>query len=222
MIISIIIPTLNESDSIVKTLMPLQKWRLRGHQVILVDAGSEDDTVQQSQNLVDKCLQADRGRSAQMNIGAEQADGDILLFLHADTLIDEDADELILKCLSYSRWGRFRVKFSSNKMIFKIIAVMMNVRSCLTSIATGDQAIFVQKSLFMEVGGFPSQALMEDIQLSKNLKSKSKLYCLKSEVVTSSRRWEHSGIARTILLMWGLRLAYFFGVSATKLKLWYR
>ncbi len=220
--ISVIIPTLNESYSIAKTLMPLQKWRVRGHQVILVDAGSDDDTVELAKNLVDKSIQSDKGRSVQMNLGAEQADGDILLFLHADTLIDTSADQLIVEALSHTRWGRFKVRFSSNKLIFKIIAFMMNLRSCVTSVATGDQAIFVHKSLFMKIGGFPDQVLMEDIQLSKNLKTHSKMCCLNNEVVTSSRRWEQYGISRTIVLMWLLRLAYFIGVSPEKLKSRYR
>lgn len=220
--ISVIIPTLNESCSIAKTLMPLQKWRARGHQVILVDAGSEDDTVEQAKNLVDKSIQSDKGRSIQMNIGAQQADGDFLLFLHADTLIDKSADQSVVGALSSNQWGCFKVRFSSKKLIFKIIAYMMNLRSCTTSVATGDQAIFVQKSLFMKIGGFPDQVLMEDIQLSKNLKALCKMCCLKHEVVTSSRRWEQYGISRTIVLMWVLRLAYFIGVSPAKLKLWYR
>lgn len=220
--ISVIIPTLNESDSITETLMPLQKWRARGHQVILVDAGSDDDTVEQAKNLVDKSIQSDKGRSLQMNIGAQQADGDILLFLHADTLIDKSADQSVVDALSCNQWGCFKVRFSSNKLIFKLIAFMMNLRSCMTSVATGDQTIFVQKSLFMKIGGFPDQVLMEDVQLSKNLKAHCKMSCLKHEVVTSSRRWEYYGISRTIVLMWGLRLAYFIGVSPAKLKLWYR
>lgn len=220
--ISVIIPTLNESCTIAKTLMPLQKWRARGHQVILVDAGSEDDTVLQAKNLVDKCLHSDRGRSIQMNKGVEQSDGEILLFLHADTLIAVDADQMILDSFNQTQWGRFRVKFTSGRMIFKIIALMMNMRSCLTSIATGDQAIFVQKKLFQDIGGYPQQALMEDVQLSRILKKRSQMCCLRSEVVTSSRRWEQNGIIKTIFLMWGLRLAYFLGVSAARLKPWYR
>ena len=222
MIISVIIPTLNESDSIAKTLMPLQSWRARGHQVILVDAGSEDDTVRQAEGLVDKCLYAGRSRSVQMNKGAEHSDGEILLFLHADTLIADNADQVILDNLKHALWGRFSVKFSCNQLIFKLIALMMNLRSCMTSIATGDQAIFVQKQLFMEAGGYPQQDLMEDIQLSKQLKKRSRMFCLKNKVVTSSRRWEKNGVTKTILLMWSLRLAYFLGVPAAKLKAWYR
>lgn len=222
MIISIIIPVLNESHSITQTLMPLQKWRCRGHQVILVDGGSEDDTVLRANGMVDKVINAPKGRANQMNAGAEQADGDVLLFLHADTLISETADQQILDALSNTRWGRFSVKFSSDKVIFKIIAIMMNLRSCLTSVATGDQAIFVNKQLFMAVDGYPQQVLMEDIQLSKNLRRQSDMACLKATVQTSSRRWEQYGITKTIVLMWGLRLAYFMGVPTGKLKAWYR
>lgn len=222
MVISVIIPTLNEEKSIVKTLMPLQAWRARGHEVILVDAGSDDSTVSQTENLVDKCCYADKGRANQMNKGAEQADGDILLFLHADTLIGDDADRFIINSLKHFRWGRFKVRFSSSRPVFKLIAYMMNVRSCWSSVATGDQAIYVEKMLFTEMTGFPQLPIMEDVQFSKNLNKRNRMDCLEHEVMTSSRRWEQNGVIKTIILMWGLRLAYFLGVSAARLKSWYR
>lgn len=222
--IAVIIPTLNESGSIFSTLTPLQSWRKRGHEIILVDAGSTDDTVQKSEGLVDQVLISNKGRAIQMNMGAERADADILLFLHADTLIDESADQLILNVFNDQqyRWGRFNVSFASNKLIFHVIAFMMNIRSCLTSVATGDQAIFVEKALFEQVGRYPLQPLMEDIQLSISLKKFGRGYCLKNRVVTSCRRWEQGGIIRTILLMWGLRVAYFLGVPSRILKKFYK
>jgi len=221
--IAVIIPTLNEGLSIQKTLIELQAWRQRGHQIILVDGGSADATVSHAENLVDLVLLSPKGRALQMNMGAEHADADILLFLHADTILKEGADHLIIESLSKNKpWGRFNVSFTSDKLIFKIIALFMNIRSCITSIATGDQAIFVEKQLFDQVGRYPSQPLMEDIQLSIVLKRQCRANCLKETVITSSRRWEQQGVYKTILQMWGLRLAYFLGVSSERLKHWYR
>ena len=221
--IAVIIPTLNEGLSIQKTLIELQAWRQRGHQIILVDGGSADATVSHAENLVDLVLLSPKGRALQMNMGAEHADADILLFLHADTILKEGADHLIIESLSKNKpWGRFNVTFTSDKLIFKIIALFMNIRSCITSIATGDQAIFVEKQLFDQVGRYPSQPLMEDIQLSIVLKRQCRANCLKETVITSSRRWEQQGVYKTILQMWGLRLAYFLGVSSERLKHWYR
>ncbi|MCK4707606.1 MAG: TIGR04283 family arsenosugar biosynthesis glycosyltransferase [Gammaproteobacteria bacterium] len=221
--IAVIIPTLNESNSISNTLKPLQSWRRRGHQIILVDAASNDGTVQKTDGLVDIVLTSRKGRAVQMNMGAEQADAEVLLFLHADTVIDEMADQQILTALSNDHcWGRFNVAFSSNKIIFKIIALMMNLRSCVTSIATGDQAIFVKKEFFEQVGRYPLLPLMEDIQLSILLKNYGRCFCLKSNVTTSSRRWEQKGVVKTVLLMWWLRFAYFIGVPVNRLKKWYR
>jgi len=221
--IAIVIPALNEALSIKKTLTSLQPWRQKGHQIILVDGGSNDATVRNAENLVDQILQSSQGRALQMNMGAEHADADILLFLHADTVLKEGSDNLIIESLSAGRpWGRFNVSFTSDKLIFKIIAFFINLRSCITSIATGDQAIFVEKQLFDQVGRFPPQPLMEDIQLSIMLKRRCRANCLNETVITSSRRWEQQGVYKTILQMWVLRLAYFLGVSSERLKRWYR
>lgn len=219
--ISVVIPTLNEVDSILNTLKPLQSWRARGHQVIVVDAGSADGTAKKAQQLADLVLSSDKGRAIQMNTGAERAEGDVLLFLHADTLLPENADHFILNALTNHSWGRFNVSFSSTRFIFKIIAFMMNHKSCITSVATGDQAIFVSKKQFEDVGRFPQQDLMEDIQLSVALRRHCRAVCLPQKVVTSSRRWEQNGVIKTIFLMWVLRIAYFSGVSSNKLKHWY-
>ncbi|MDH5392633.1 MAG: TIGR04283 family arsenosugar biosynthesis glycosyltransferase [Gammaproteobacteria bacterium] len=219
--ISIIIPTLNEADTIVNTLTPLQCWRQRGHQVILVDARSCDNTLEKAKPLTDVMLLSDKGRALQMNTGAEQAEGEILLFLHADTIIAENADQKILNALNNHAWGRFNVCFSSPAWIYKIIAWLMNRKSCLTSVATGDQAIFVKKKLFEDVGRFPQQELMEDIELSIALRRHGRSVCLADKVITSSRRWEAKGVIKTILLMWFLRAAYFFGMPSNKLKCWY-
>lgn len=217
--ISIIIPSLNEEAHILSTLKPLQAMRQRGHQVILCDASSTDKTQQLAQPRVDKIISTEAGRSKQMNAGAKQAQYDILWFVHADTLVPEDADTLILSRLQSASkvWGRFNVQLSGHSWMFRIIERMMNLRSCLSGIATGDQGIFVQKSVFEQLGCYPDIPLMEDISLSKKLKNISRPACIDSALITSSRRWEQHGILRTVLLMWYLRLAYFLGVPSEKL-----
>lgn len=215
--ISIIIPVLNEAGQVAGRLQALQS--LREHcQLIVVDGGSNDDSPTIAAPLADKLLHSERGRAKQMNTGAAQADADLLLFLHADTRLPSGAFELILQAIDGGyHWGRFDVAFDSPKPIFKLIAFMMNWRSRLTGIATGDQAMFVSKLAFQAVGGFPDIALMEDIALSALLKKQGKPCCLKSKVVTSARRWLQHGILKTILLMWRLRLAYFFGADPNDL-----
>lgn len=221
--IAVIIPALNEQANILATLQPLQSWRQKGHQVIVVDGGSQDDTVALAEPYTDVVVNSSPGRSLQMNLGEEATTADILLFLHADTIIDENADQLIINTItSGKRWGRFSVQFDTPRWTFRVIALLMNLRSCLTSIATGDQAMFVEHELFDQVGRFPVIPLMEDIQLSVNLKRYQRVTCLPQKVITSARRWKNRGIFKTIVLMWLLRIAYFIGVPAEKLhKLYY-
>ncbi len=216
--ISIIIPVLNEGETLEAVLLPLQRWREAGHELILVDGGSEDDTMTIAAPLVDILLQSDAGRARQMNHGARAAKGEVLLFLHADTFLPDAADRLLLHALSHRRWGRFDVRLSGNHAGLRVVERLMNWRSCLTGIATGDQAIFVERGLFEALNGYPELPLMEDIALSKRLKRcGGRPACLKPPLTTSSRRWEEGGILRTILLMWRLRLAYFLGVPAQRL-----
>lgn len=218
--ISIIVPTLNEQ--IVKNLSALQTLRKAGHEVIVVDGGSDDAPGQIINSLADKVLQTERGRAKQMNFGAKFAQHDILLFLHADTYLPLNADSLIIQGLTENyKWGRFNVRLSGTAKLLRVVEIMMNWRSCLTGIATGDQAIFIQRDLYEQVQGFPDIPLMEDIALSKQLKQFSSPLCIKKPVITSSRRWEQNGIIKTIFLMWKLRLAYALGVSPDKLKDYY-
>lgn len=221
--VSIIIPVLNEAAHLASRLQGLQGWRDRC-QLIVADGGSHDASAAIAEPLVDKVVHSSRGRAIQMNFGAAQADADVLLFLHADTQLPDDAVTLIVQAIADGyQWGRFDVAFDDSQPVFKVIAFMMNWRSRLTGIATGDQAIFVARQAFQAIGGYPEIALMEDIALSGRLKKLGKPCCLKSRVTTSARRWLQYGILRTILLMWRLRLAYFFGADPNYLaKRYYR
>jgi rSAM/selenodomain-associated transferase 2 len=222
--LSIIVPVLNEQAGIAAMLQDLSGLRARGAEVIVVDGGSRDDTVALARPLCDRLIAAPRGRAAQMNAGAGVARGDVLLFLHADTGLPADADRLILDGLTASGrasgsrvWGRFDVRIEGRHPLFPVIATMMNLRSRATGIATGDQAIFVDKTAFAAVGGFPDIALMEDIALSRRLKRLGRPLCLDARALTSGRRWEKHGVVRTILTMWRLRLAFFLGAEPGKL-----
>ena len=189
-------------------LEALAPLRARGHEVIVADGGSEDGTAQIAAALCDRVVLAARGRAAQMNAGAAAADGDALVFLHADTRLPALADELIFNALQTHAWGRFDVEIDGRHRLLKVVACGMNLRSRLTGIATGDHAIFVRRDAFR---GFPDIALMEDVAFSRAMKRGARPACLRSRVVTSGRRWEARGVLRTILLMWRLRLMYFLG-----------
>jgi rSAM/selenodomain-associated transferase 2 len=213
--ISIIIPVLDESADIVSSLQALAPLRARGAELIVVDGGSRDRTVALSRPLADQVINATRGRAMQMNAGAAVAHGEVFLFVHADTRLPADADRPLLDGLAQSGrvWGRFDVAIDGAHSLFPIIAFFMNSRSRMTGITTGDQAMFVTREAFAAVAGFPRIALMEDITLARSLKHLSRPLCLHERVTTSGRRWEQRGVLHTILLMWRLRLAYFFGAK---------
>lgn len=222
--LSIVVPALNEAGVIADTLAALEPLRARGCEVIVVDGGSRDATAAIARERADRVLAAPRGRASQMNAGAAQARGDVLLFLHADTRLPADADREIETGMAQTgrRWGRFDVRLSGPHPLLRMVERLMNLRSRLSGIATGDQAMFVERRLFLEVGAFPELPLMEDVELSKRLKRHGRPLCLRMPVVTSSRRWEEGGIVRTILLMWALRAAYALGVPAERLARRYR
>jgi rSAM/selenodomain-associated transferase 2 len=217
--LSIIIPVLNEGDSIAAALDALADLRALGTEVIVVDGGSRDATVERAQLRADRVVLAPRGRALQMNAGAERASGDVLLFLHADTRLPAEAARLVLNGLDQSRrvWGRFDVKIDGRSRLLPVVAWLMRLRSRLTGIATGDQAIFLRREAFQVVGGFPTIALMEDIAICKRLKRLGRPLCLRACVTTSGRRWEKHGVLSTILLMWRLRFAYFLGADPKQL-----
>jgi rSAM/selenodomain-associated transferase 2 len=217
--LSIIIPALNEAADIVKTLQPVQALRTWGHEVIVVDGGSHDGTVRVAEPLADEVIKSARGRARQMNAGAAIARGNVLLFLHADTRLPKSADRAIARALRDRRrqWGRFDVRLSGHHPLLRIVERAMNLRSRLTGISTGDQAIFVRRGAFERIGGFADIPLMEDIALSLSLRQLSRPACIAKKAVTSSRRWEQYGIVRTIIRMWLLRLRFLFGADPARL-----
>jgi rSAM/selenodomain-associated transferase 2 len=215
--ISIVIPVLNEAKQLAFKLQAMQSYR-NSCQLLLIDGGSHDASESIAKPWVDKIRRCPPGRARQMNFGAALADAEILLFLHADTQLPDDAVTLISQAIADGyQWGRFDVMFDNPKPIFKLIAMMMNLRSRLTGIATGDQCLFVTRRAFQSVGGFPEIALMEDIAMSARLKKLGKPCCLAAKVITSARRWEQHGVFKIILLMWRMRLAYFFGADPNDL-----
>ena len=219
--VSIIIPSYNEAVGIVVFLDKLQRFRPHC-ELILVDGGSDDNTLMLANSRVDYMLQSIKGRAVQMNAGAAKANGSILLFLHADTFLPSQAiDEIQTAIRQNFQWGRFDIVLTGKSTVLPVVAWMMNHRSCLTRIATGDQAIFIQTTLFKKIGGFANIALMEDIALSKTLK-KYPPYCIKYKVKSSGRRWLQFGVFKTILLMWCLRLRYFLGAEPYYLEQLYR
>jgi rSAM/selenodomain-associated transferase 2 len=217
--LSIIMPVLDEAAGIVEALGALAPLRARGAEVIVVDGGSRDRTMEIAHPLANRVMAAPRGRGAQMNAGAAAAEGDVLLFLHADTQLPPEADRMVLDGLHESswQWGRFDVRIEGRSLLLPVIATFMNWRSLATGIATGDQAMFVTRAAFAKAGGFPDIPLMEDIELSRRLKRVSRPLCVAARAITSGRRWDERGAIRTILMMWRLRLAHFLGAEPAAL-----
>lgn len=220
--LSVIIPVLDEAAAIGDQLEALQSLREQGVELIVVDGGSSDDTAAKAYGLADRIIVSVRGRAVQMNSGARLARGETLLFLHADTRLPPTALASIREAVGAGAlWGRFDVVIDSAHPLLRVVGSMMNLRSRLTAIATGDQAIFVRRDCFEAMGGYPELALMEDIALCATLRRMAAPACLRQRVVTSGRRWERKGVVRTIFLMWRLRAAYFFGADPDALALRY-
>ena len=227
MSLAIIIPVLNEAATIDAALHRLAPLRARGARVIVVDGGSSDGTAERAAPLADRVLVAARGRALQMNAGAQAAEefgADVLLFLHADTRLPDDADRLVARALADGRhsWGRFDVRLDAEGWSLRTIETLMNWRSRATGIATGDQAIFVTRAAYTWLHGFAPLPLMEDIDFCSRAKRLTGPAALRDRVTTSARRWQRHGVWRTVLLMWWLRLAYFLGADPDALARRYR
>lgn len=225
--VAVIIPVFNEAAYLAE-MLPRLVAEYSFDQIIVVDGGSSDASVEVVCKLMSSsvpgsssvpCLiQEPRGRARQMHAGAQAADADIMVFLHADTRLPAFAAERIRDAICDNHlWGRFDVRLSGRHFLLRLVERLMNWRSALSGIATGDQAIFVRSDVYRMVGGFASLALMEDVELSRRLKSVDRPARLSGPVVVSSRRWEENGIIRTILLMWSLRFLYWLGVSPERL-----
>ncbi|MEN8169608.1 MAG: TIGR04283 family arsenosugar biosynthesis glycosyltransferase [Pseudomonadota bacterium] len=222
MSVSIVIPALNEESSL-RSLLPGLASDNHVVEVIVADGGSSDATPAIVTEFGAKLVQANQGRARQMNAGAAAATGNILFFLHADTELPTYAFQLIEDAIANGAlWGRFDLRLSSSHWLLRIVERMINWRSYLNGIATGDQGIFLRRDLFESLGGYADIPLMEDVELSKRLKRQARPCCIHQPLITSSRRWEQFGILRTIVLMWQMRLAYFLGVSPESLARRYR
>ena len=219
--LAIVMPVLDEAGTLPAVLDALQPLRQRGVQLVVADGGSQDTTVALARDGADQVITAPRGRASQMNAGAAACDAAMLLFLHADTRLPPQADALVRQALKSQPWGRFDVQIDSPHPMLRVVSAMMNVRSRLTGIATGDQAMFVRRDVFDALGGFPDVPLMEDIRLSSLLKRHGRPACLREKVHTSARRWQRHGIWRTIWLMWRLRAAHALGADPAQLAVDY-
>jgi rSAM/selenodomain-associated transferase 2 len=223
--LAIVMPVLNESARIDRALGSLQSLHKRGARLVVVDGGSSDDTVRRARRWTDLVLAAPGGRAAQMNAGAASVEEsvDVFLFLHADTELPEDADRLVEAARARGgHWGRFDVRIEGRSPILDLVACLMNLRSRLTGICTGDQAIFVERALFVQLGGYADQALMEDLEFSRRARKFAWPAAIAARATTSGRRWEKHGVWRTILLMWSLRWRYWCGEDPSTLARRYR
>jgi rSAM/selenodomain-associated transferase 2 len=221
--LSVIIPSLNEGNSLRVNLQRLQVLRSCGYEIILVEAGECRLNSDEKAELCDLVFQSERGRAKQMNLGAKFASGKWLVFLHADTHLPADFESIISKTLFNSSflWGWFGVSFDADGLSYSVIAKLMNVRARLTSVSTGDQTLVVNRKFFRELKGFADIPIMEDIELTSRLRRYAKPLVISGFVTTSARRWQKEGVLRTIVLMWSLRFLYFIGVSPRKLVNYY-
>ena len=215
--ISVIVPALDEEPVLAETLLAARQGGVG--EIVVVDGGSRDRTVAVARALADRVLVAPRGRASQMNAGAAAAHGDVLLFLHADTRLPPDYPTVIAHALAEAAvvGGRFDVRLDATGIPYRVIERLIGWHSRLTRVATGDQAIFVRRTVFERLGGYPDLPLMEDIALNRMLRQAGRVACLRATVITSARRWHRRGVVRTVLLMWALRAAYYAGVAPERL-----
>jgi rSAM/selenodomain-associated transferase 2 len=219
--VSVVIPVLNEEKNIAAAVAALRL--LKPHELIVVDGGSSDRTREVCESLGETVISAPPGRGHQMNQGAACATGDVLLFLHADTRLPDSAFDDVRTAMADCECvgGRFDVRLDGDYWILRVIGAMISLRSRITGVSTGDQAIFVRRDVFERIGGYPEIPSMEDIALSRALKRVGKIARLRSQVITSARRWETEGVWRTVFKMWALKLLYLSGISPIRLKRYY-
>jgi rSAM/selenodomain-associated transferase 2 len=217
--LSVIVPTLDEGESVAHAIRSAR----HADEVIVVDGGSGDDTCAIASALGARVVAAARGRGRQLARGVAAAQGDVLLFLHADTVLpDGFRSEVLTAIAGGAAWGRFDVRFDGGGLLLRLIARLISIRSRLSRVATGDQAIFVSRAAYDAVGGFPKADLFEDVELSRRLKRHGRMAVPSAPVVTSARRWRLRGAWRTTILMWTLKTAYLLGVSPARLARFYR
>jgi len=224
--VAVVVPVLNEFNSIDACLQHLLEQSLFTD-IVIVDGGSTDGTLTVLAGYANSprvsLVSSQPGRGRQMNAGAAACHSDVILFLHADTWLPDNAIGSISNAIIRgAEWGRFNVQISGTSFLLRIVASMMNIRSCVTGICTGDQAIFMRRDVFAMLGGYSTIPLMEDIEFSRRLKRVARPVCIPARVITSARRWQSHGVVNTILKMWYLRLLYWLGVSPRRLARAYR
>jgi rSAM/selenodomain-associated transferase 2 len=217
--LSVVVPMLNEGSVIGDTLAALRTGAPNA-EIVVVDGGSTDQSVDVARKFADRVVGASRGRARQMNAGAALGSGEILAFVHADTWVPYSFEKDILDALGESCivGGRFDIELDDSSFVYRLIGDLISLRSRITRTATGDQAIFVRRSVFESLGGFPDFDLCEDLDFSRRLKRAGRVACLRSRVTTSARRWRRAGLARTVLRMWAIRGLYLLGVPPSRLK----
>ncbi|WP_392479043.1 TIGR04283 family arsenosugar biosynthesis glycosyltransferase [Nostoc sp. C110] len=220
--ISIIIPTLNEAGNIKEAIVTTQPNT--NIEVIIVDGGSKDDTIEIAQSLNVKVISSSPGRAVQMNAGAVAASGEILLFLHADTRLPTGFDDMIRTALEQPGIvaGAFKLRIDAPLLSLRWVEWGVNVRSHFCQMPYGDQAIFLTKEVFQQIGGFPELPIMEDFELIRRLKPIGRIVIILTPVVTSARRWLQKGVFKTTLLNQIVIIAYLLGVSPERIRCWYR
>ena len=220
--LSVIVPILNEEHAIAAALVAIRHGA-PDSEVIVVDGGSSDHSIDIAKPLADRVINGPRGRARQMNAGAAIASGEAFAFVHADSVVPPDFAPAIIEALADPRvvGGRFDVRLDDPRLSYRLIGALINLRSRISLTGTGDQAIFVRREVFERLGGFPDIELCEDLDFARKLKRAGNIACLRSRVTTSARRWHNEGLVRTVLRMWTIRLLYLAGVSPARLKRMY-